>query len=267
VVEQYVIRGGRAGADRLAVLARALGPGTRELLDRVGVAPGSRCLDLGCGPGLVTVELAERVGPAGRVTGVDMDPVTLEVARERATAAGLGTIDLVASNVYDWTSGPEYDLAYCRNLLQHLTRPVDVLRAMWAALRPGGVLVVEDADFSGSFCEPPNAGFDFWVDSYRQVLTANGGDWRSGRRLHQMFAAADVPAPELVVRQRLDRTEESKLMPLLTVQATRDRIVEAGIATAGEVDAALADLTAFIDDPSTLVGAPRNFQAWTRRPA
>lgn len=73
-------------------------------------------------------------------------------------------------NVYEWAEPGSYHIVYCRFLLQHLSRPVDVLRTMWQALRVGGAIVVEDADFEGSFCDPPNPGFAFWIDAYPRML-------------------------------------------------------------------------------------------------
>ena len=122
------------------------------------------CLDVGCGGGDVTFELARRVQPGGRVTGIDIDVVQLDLARQAALAQGMSNVELRAMNVYEWAEPDTYDLVYCRNFLQHLSRPVDVLRCMWSAVRYGGAVVVEDADFEGSFCDPPNDGFDFWVE-------------------------------------------------------------------------------------------------------
>ena len=70
---EYAIRGGIAGRERLRILARTLYAGTGALFDRLGVGAGLRCLDAGCGGGDVTLELARRVGPRGRVIGVDLD--------------------------------------------------------------------------------------------------------------------------------------------------------------------------------------------------
>jgi len=81
----------------------------------------------------------------------------------------VSNIEFVVLDVYDFTRADTFDAAYCRNLLQHLSRAVDVLRAMWASVRAGGVIVVEDADFDGSFCYPPDEGFDFWVAGYQQA--------------------------------------------------------------------------------------------------
>src|SRR5580765_4501581 len=132
-MEQYVIKGGEVGFQRLQVLARAWHPTTSALFDRAGVGPGMSCLDLGSGAGDVTFELARRVGPSGRVVGIDMDQVKLGLARAAAAEQGIGNVEFRASSVYDWSEPDTYDVVYCRNVLQHLSQPVDVLRTMWAA--------------------------------------------------------------------------------------------------------------------------------------
>jgi SAM-dependent methyltransferase len=266
-VESYVIRGGREGADRLQVLARSWAPTTLALLDRAGLGPGQRCVDLGCGGGDVTLEMAEIVGPTGHVVGVDLDPVTVQVGRERAAARDLTNVEFVVSNLYDWSEPDAYDLAYSRNVLQHLSRPVDLLQAMWAAVRPGGAVVVEDADFEGSFCYPPNAGFDFWVDRYQRVLESHGGDPLSGRKLVGRFVEAGIPDPTVSVVQRADLEDEPKSLPRLTIEATGEAMIQAGIATAAEIDEALLSLSAAATDPTWVFGSPRLFQVWSRRTA
>jgi ubiquinone/menaquinone biosynthesis C-methylase UbiE len=264
-MERYVISGGKPGYERLKVLARTWLPTTSALLDRVGVGTGMRCLDLGCGGGDVTFELARRVAPAGHVTGVDMDGVKLGLARQAAVAHDLPNVEFRVQSVYAWAEPDSYDLVYCRNLLQHLSRPVEVLRTMWEAVRDGGVIVVEDADFEGSFCDPPNEGFAFWVEAYQRVLERHGGDPLLGRKLHRYFSAAGIPAPELTVVQRADIAGEAKTLPHSTVQATADAIISEGVASAEQVAAALASLIAFAADPGSVCGSPRLFQAWSRR--
>jgi SAM-dependent methyltransferase len=265
-MEQYVIRGGQLGYERLAVLARSWEPTTSNLFDRIGVTSGMRCLDLGCGGGDVTLELARRVGPDGLVVGVDMDAVKLDLARQAAATQGLANTEFRELNVYEWAETSLYEVVYCRNLLQHLSRPVDVLRGMWAAVGEGGTIAVEDADFEGSFCDPPHEGFNFWVETYQRVLERNGGDPLSGRKLHRRFTEAGIPAPDVAVVQRIDRTSEARMMPHSTIEATAEAIIREGIASADEVRAALSSLKDFASDPRFLCGSPRLFQAWSRRP-
>jgi len=248
------------------VLARAWLPTTDALFDRMGVGVEQHCLDLGCGGGDVSLALARRVGPRGRVVGVDMDGVKLDLARQAAADEGLTNVRFVQADVYDLSDSEAYDLAYCRFVLQHLSRPVDVLRAMWRSVRPGGVLAVEDSDFEAAFCWPPNESHAFWVTRYQDVLRRHGGDPVTGRKLLTLFLAAGVPTPELTLAQLATRDGDAKTLPALTIQATADAMVSAGVATGEEVAAALAGLEKFAADPATVVGSPRLHQAWTRRP-
>ena len=92
-MEPYVIRGGKEGYERLLLLARERWPTTAALFERAGGSPGMRCIDLGCGSGSVTLEIARLIAPGGYVTGVDMDAIKLDLARGEAAARGLGNIE------------------------------------------------------------------------------------------------------------------------------------------------------------------------------
>jgi 2-polyprenyl-3-methyl-5-hydroxy-6-metoxy-1,4-benzoquinol methylase len=94
-VNRYVIRGGREGYNRLLLLARASWPDTAALFSRAGIRPGMQCVDLGCGGGEVTFELAKLVAPGGSVTGVDMDEVKLGLARNAAVERGLSNVEFL----------------------------------------------------------------------------------------------------------------------------------------------------------------------------
>lgn len=262
-----MIAGGRTGFDRLEVLAATWEPTTSALFDQLGLAPGMTCLDVGCGGGAVTRLLARRVGPAGTAVGIDMDEVKIALGRSAAAADGLANVDLRVSDVYDLDLAVAFDLVYARALLQHLTRPVDVLRAMWRAVRPGGLLVVEDADFEGMFSDPPDPGVDFQSRTYQEVLRRRGGDPVVGRRLLQLFRTAGITSPTLSVVQRADVSGPAKALRLLTLDTTAEAVVAEGVATAEEVRAAREQLAAFTERTDTVIGSPRMFQAWARRGA
>jgi hypothetical protein len=168
-----------------------------------------------------------------------------------------GEADRLTWNPYAY--GPD------RFLLQHLARPVDLLRRMWAAVRAGGVIAVEDADFDGLFCDPPNDGFNFYQKMYPEVCRLGGGDPTVGRKLYRYFGQAGIADPQFRLVQGLAATEDGKAIAVLTLEATADAITGAGLASAAEVAAALADLRAFAATPGTLVGDPGTFQVWARR--
>jgi ubiquinone/menaquinone biosynthesis C-methylase UbiE len=98
-VHEYVIRGGREGYDRLQVLSRVRWPDTSALFDQIGVRAGMRCLDLGCGGGAVTLEIARLVVPNGYVVGIDMDEEKLELVGAVAAERGLTNVEFRVANV------------------------------------------------------------------------------------------------------------------------------------------------------------------------
>jgi SAM-dependent methyltransferase len=111
-------------------------------LERLGLAGGWRCVDVGAGGGDVSVALAEMVGREGRVYAVDSDPRTRdEVAR--AAAAHAQVIALTQAGE-DLSLPEEVDLAFCRFLLLHVHEPLAVVRTMAAAVRPGGWVVAQE---------------------------------------------------------------------------------------------------------------------------
>ena len=178
---------------------------------------------------------------------------------------GFNPIEIVAANIWlpipnDPKADPYLDIA------RQTTFNRDLLRRMWAAVRADGVIAVEDADFDGLFCDPANAGFDFYATMYRQVCRRNGGDPAIGRKLYRYFGQAGISDPQFRLVQGVTAADEVKVLAVLTLEATTDAITSAGLARVDEVAAALADLRAFAATPGTMIGDPRTFQVWARRP-
>ena len=264
LVDRYVIRGGERGYERLQLLARERWPDTADLLGRAGLAPGMTAVDLGCGGGNVTMEIARLVAPA-LATGIDMDEVKLALARETAIARGIANIEFRAMNLHDWHEAAAYDVVYARFVLQHLSQPVQMLRQMWEAVRPGGVIIVEDADFDGWACYPPSSGLDFFTRTYAEVIRRSGGDHSMARKLYAKFMEAGIGRPEVQVNQPVYIDGEGKTLPWTTLEATADLIVAEAIAGQEDVDAALRDLKRLAEDHQNLLLGPRIFQLWSRR--
>jgi ubiquinone/menaquinone biosynthesis C-methylase UbiE len=264
-MERYVIRGGRAGYERLQLLARDRWPHTRALFERAGMGAGMRCIDLGCGGGAVTLEIAQLIAPGGSVVGVDMDAVELDLAREAAAERGITNVEFRTRNVNEWDEPAAYDLVYCRFLLHHLSQPVALLRRMWAAVRPGGVIVVEDVDFDGWCCHPANEGFDFFRRTYREVIGRSGGDHATGRKLYSHFLEAGIADAEVTLYSPVRIAGEAKTLALITLEATAEALRAAGVASEDEIRSAIESLAAFTADPHSLIAGPRIFQLWRRR--
>jgi ubiquinone/menaquinone biosynthesis C-methylase UbiE len=147
------------------------------------LAPGLRLLDVGCGPGTITVDLAARLSP-GEVVGIDTSAAVLEVARTAAQESGAQN---VVFQVGDATALPfdddSFDVVHAHQVLQHLTDPVAALREMRRVARPGGVVAVRDADYAAMTWYPPSSGLDEWMTLYHEVTAANRAEADAGRRL------------------------------------------------------------------------------------
>ena len=262
---RYIIRGGVEGKKRLEVLARVMWPTTARVLQEAGLAPGMTCLDLGCGGGDVTLQLAASVGPKGQVSGVDMDEIKLDLARQLAIRAGLGNVRFQQLNVQDWIEESQYDCIYSRFLLTHLADPLRMLRQMLRAVRPGGVAVVEDIDFAGSFCHPPCTGFDAYVRLYQAAARRQGADADIGPKLYRIMFDAGWSDVNLNVVQPVFASGEGKQLALLTLINIADSLLDEKLVSKPELQSTIDDLSRFTDDPRTLLSLPRVFQLWARR--
>ena len=121
----YVIRGGINGRERLRILGRVMHSSSSSLFDRLGLGDGLSCLDVGCGGGDATVELARRVAPRGQVVGVDIDVTKLELARSEAAERGIHNVNFEHLDIREASVPKVFDIVYARFLLTHLSEPDD----------------------------------------------------------------------------------------------------------------------------------------------
>jgi len=180
---QYVIRGGVEGRERLRILSRVMRDSSTSLFDRLGLRDGLRCLDVGCGGGDTTLELARRVGPGGNAVGFDIDQVKLDMAQAEALQQGVANVDFQVCDVCTLDGESQFDVSYARFLLTHLKAPHAAVAAIYRTLRPGGVFAVEDIDFSGHFTYPESRAFLRYRELYCATVSRRGGDPNIGLRL------------------------------------------------------------------------------------
>ncbi|MFP8961276.1 methyltransferase domain-containing protein [Streptomyces nanhaiensis] len=147
------------------------------------LAPGLSVLDVGCGPGTVTADLAALVAP-GEVVGVDRAEDVLAEARSTAAARGLGNVRFARADVLALDFPDDsFDVVHAHQVLQHVGDPVAALREMRRVCRPGGVVAARDADYASMAWYPLVPGLDDWLDLYHRVARAGGGEPDAGRRL------------------------------------------------------------------------------------
>ncbi len=147
------------------------------------LSAGQDLLDVGCGPGTITVDLAARVAP-GRVAGVDVEPGIVAQAAALAAGSGADNASFTTGDVYHLGfPDASFDVVHAHQVLQHLTDPVAALREMRRVLRPGGIVAVRDSDYAGFVWAPRDPLLDRWLELYHQVTARNGAEADAGRLL------------------------------------------------------------------------------------
>jgi SAM-dependent methyltransferase len=262
VADGYLLDNAVAVAgSRLDALAALFDPVTFRHIDALGIAPGWRCWEVGAGGASVVRWLAGRVGPAGRVLATDID-----VSWTKAAAADNVTIER-----HDVAADPPpaltFDLVHARLVLVHVAERERALRQMIGTLRPGGWLLVEDADpaLQPLACLDARSPAEVLANrlrtEFRALLAERGADLAYGRRLPRALrdaglcdVAADAYFPiALPACAALERR---------TIEHVRDRLIASGRATADEIERHLAAVDAGALD----VTLSPMISAWGRRP-
>lgn len=152
--------------------------------------PTDRLLDVGAGPGTITVDLAELVAS---VTATEIGPDELDLARATAAERESANIDFQVADVHALPfEDATFDVTHAHQVLQHVADPVLALREMARVTKPGGIIAVRDSDYTGFCWWPQLPPLDRWLDLYRTAARANGGEPDAGRRLLSWARAAGL---------------------------------------------------------------------------
>ncbi len=261
--------------ERLRLQARVWEPAAETWLDNVKIQPGWRCIDLGCGAMGILGPLARRVGASGRVVGLDRDSRQLAGARAYLADNRLDNVEIVEGDAYR-TGLPDasFDLVHVRFSLRRsdaLFAPIgrdDVLLAeMLRIAKPGGVLAIQEPDSASWSCFPSNPAWDTLKRTILAAFQSGGGDFDAGRRTFDMLrriGLEDVRLRAAVVA--LQDGHPYMRLPIQFATTLRARILDGGLMTAEELDAAMADCEAVAKDPDTTVTSFVVTQVWGRKP-
>lgn len=178
--------------DRLKKQAAMAAPVERQILNATGLTSGMHAMDIGCGPGFVSIEMAKMVGDQGQVLGVDISETLLHTARAYAADSGLKNTAFQQGSVYELdVPANSRDYAYARFFVQHLERPQAALQQIGNTLKPGGKICIVDIDDQWLSLHPEPAGFAAFNERAIAGQHASGGDRYVGRKLGAYLQDAD----------------------------------------------------------------------------
>ena len=241
-----------------------MGASTRALLAKVDIPAGSICLDVGCGGGDVSGDLARAAGPAGRVVGIDRDATVIDIARKECDQRGPGNISFEVQDVVDWEPGELFDLVYARFLLTHIHDPQKVIAAMHRHIRPGGTMIIEDIDFRGHFSEPDCPALRRYVELYTKSVQLHGGDANIGPRLPDLLHEVGFEDLHVMLFHPVALKGGIKRLTCVTLETIAETLLKDDLCAEEELRQLVEELREFAGNPHTVMGGPRIFQVWGR---
>jgi SAM-dependent methyltransferase len=253
---------------RFAALGELFDPVTFRHVDRLGITEGMRCWEVGAGGRTVPDGLARRVGPSGTVVATDIDTSWTEQSPAASASATSGVIEVLRHDVAADPPPPgEFDLVHARLVLVHVPDRAQALRHMVQALRPGGILLLEDADpgLQPLLCPdehgPEQRLANRLRNGFRELMAARGADLRYGRTLPRLLREAGLE--DVRADAYFPITDPAcTALEAATVRQIRPLLVTAGLATDAEIDRHLANVATGRLDLAT---SPM-VSAWGRRP-
>ncbi len=262
---EYVLGTGLDELQRLGFQNRLWSDAAHGAWRVAQVRLGQRVLDVGSGPGFASFDLAQLVGPEGRVVGVDESGPFIEHLNAQAKVRGLVNLTGVVADVHDLGAvggmGP-YDMAYARWVLCFVPRPAEVVKSVAGALKPGGRFVVHDYfNYRAMTMAPRRASHDKAVAATIKSWEGRGGDTDIAGRLPRLFAEAGLEVEHLAVHQRIARGGDTMFQwANVWWHIYAPKLVEMGFLARADCEQLLTDLAEVRSSPTDFITLPAVYE-------
>lgn len=260
----YPLGGTSIERDRLLSQAEQYQPSANWLLDRIGVQPGWKAVDIGCGPIGILNLLSQRVGPGGSVIGLEREPRFVEMARAEIAKRGLGNVTIVqADGLETGLEKSSFDLVHERLVLINVSARETFVTEMLSLLRPGGLVALEDVDNISWLCQPPHPSWDILLNAFHSIFHAGGGDGFIGRRLPVLLHAAGVQNIQTKVTVATPPPGDYRRTHLVSlIDSVREKIIAKGLLDEAELNKHRNALAQHLEDSATTVIDKLLVQCW-----
>ena len=267
--DSYVLEAGKKGHDRLRVISEIHDGRTRQLLEKAGLIAGQRAgqryVEFGCGLGYVTRWAASI---ADHATGIDLSEDQVAAAAAIAHEERIANVEFRVGSIYEpGLEAASFDVSYNRWLMVHLDRPVDAMRSIYRALKPGGVMVCEEADVTGVCAMPVSSAYEDFRDIAVQAGKFRNVDYTGGRQAHLWALEAGFELVDVDAYHPHYLHGPHKGFWNWTFCEAGENLVKAGLMTAEKLAELKAGMDAADASPTTVVAHCRMFQLIARKPA
>jgi ubiquinone/menaquinone biosynthesis C-methylase UbiE len=255
---------------RLARQGHYWGEATLEVLERSGITAGMHVVDIGCGPGDVSLLAGALVGSEGSVLGIDRSPEAIAAATERARTAGLSNVRFQTQDLNEVKSPETFDALLGRFVLMYFAEPGDMIRGFLPSIRRGGVVAFLEMDMNASRSVPAVPLVETTLEWLRETFRQARVPCDLGPQVWRVFRAAGLPEPALSYRSRVEASPARETARYLTetVRSLLPMMERFGVATASEVS--IETLAQRLNDALLAADAtllpPAVVGAWTRVP-
>jgi ubiquinone/menaquinone biosynthesis C-methylase UbiE len=264
----YVLGGTETELNRLRAQAEEYESSARWLLDTIGIRPGMRVLDVGCGPIGILGLLSEKVGPDGEVVGLEREPRFVELARGEVARQRLQNVTIVEADALNsGLDNDSFDLVHERLVMVNVPERPKLISEMFRVTAPGGAIALEDIDNVSWICEPQHDSWVALLSVFHDAFRAAGGDPFIGRRLPSLLRGSGALEVRFRVQAEMPEPGQYRRTHLLSLlDSIREKVITKGLMDARTLDAHRNALLEHLADPNTVVVDKLLVQCWGRKP-
>ncbi len=186
--KEYILGINDAELERLRFQHQVWKPVTDDFFDRLNIKKGWKCLDVGAGPGFVSMDLRERIGSKGSITALEPSDMYISYLRSEVKKKRWNNFNLIKGSVQDTKlKAKHYNLIFIRWVITFVPDPDIFLEKLVNALAPGGIVAFQDYAYDTLLLYPTGGAFDYAAEAVKNYYLAGGGDPYIGARLPSMF--------------------------------------------------------------------------------
>ena len=240
-IRRYVLDSSDEDLQRLLSIAELSAEPTRTAFRKIGMKPGWRVIDCGCGPLGALAVMAEMVGPKGRVVGIDFSEPAVQRARSVASTLGLDNVEVRVGDVHDLdgqTLGGAFDVAYTRLFLVHQRDPAHTMQRIAALLRPGGWIIAHEPLRSPPpRSSPPLDALTAYWELLNDMVERLGAPPESVDALARVARDVGLEVVETSGFFQIVAPEQGFDLHASTIAAAKSRAIQSGVGSGAEIDA------------------------------